>query len=178
MDFTDEEDKYSLKRYLTQSNQIFILKAFTKFYAMAGIRLGYGLCANKALLDRITGLGPAWNVSIPAQIAGVNALKEDFYRLESKRLIKRERNYLYEGLCNLGLKVFDPAANYIFFKGAQSLYEELLAKGILIRQCDNYVGLNKEFYRVAVKTRKENESLLKEIKECLRIRDGENKEIT
>jgi len=145
MDFTDEEDKYSLKRYL----------------------IGYGLCGNKDLLKQIAGIGPAWNVSIPAQIAGVNALKENSYRLESRELIKRERNYLYGGLCALGLKVFVPAANYIFFKGAQSLYEELLAKGILIRQCDNYAGLNKEFYRVAVKNHNENEILLKEIKECV-----------
>ncbi len=178
MDFTDEGDKYSLKRYLIDNDRIFILKAFTKFYAMAGIRLGYGLCGNRDLLKRISGIGPAWNVSVPAQIAGVNALKEISYRLESRELIKRERNYLYGGLCALGLKVFAPSANYIFFKGAQSLYEELLAKGILIRQCDNYVGLNKEFYRVAVKNHNENEILLKEIKEYLRLREGENKEVT
>jgi threonine-phosphate decarboxylase len=74
---------------------------------------------------------------------------------------------LYNGLSALGLKVFTPAANYIFFKGVQNLYEELLAKGILIRQCGNYAGLNKEFYRVAVKNHNENEILLKEIKECV-----------
>ncbi|MGB8451801.1 MAG: histidinol-phosphate transaminase [Anaerocolumna sp.] len=167
MDLTDEAETNSLKKYLKGNNKLFLLKAFTKQYAMAGLRLGYGLCSNQQLVKLMSGIGPAWNVSVPAQIAGIQALKEDSYRLETKELIRQEREYLYQNLKDLGLKVFKPAANYIFFKSSNSLYNALLAKGILIRQCANYNQLNHDFYRIAVRTHEENELLIKEIAECI-----------
>ncbi len=168
MDFTENAEAHSLKKFLTGNDRIFLLKAFTKQYAMAGLRLGYGICGNRRLLERMRDTGPSWNVSVPAQIAGIEALKEDTYRLKTRELIRQEREYLYHGLKGLGLKVFKPAANYIFFKSRDTLYDALLARGILIRQCGNYPQLNKEFYRIAVKKHEENKILLKEIAECLK----------
>ncbi|WFR56091.1 histidinol-phosphate transaminase [Anaerocolumna sp. AGMB13025] len=165
LDFTDEAEAYSVKKYLEGNDKIFLLKAFTKIYAMAGIRLGYGLCSSEKLLRLMSAMGPAWNVSIPAQVAGIQALKEESYRLKSKDLISEEKIYLYESLRKLGLKVFKPAANYLFFKCRESLYDWLLGKGILIRQCDNYHGLTPEYFRIAVKKHKENEILIKAITE-------------
>lgn len=168
MDLTDESENYSLKKYLERNNKIFLLKAFTKQYAMAGLRLGYGLCSNQLLLKVMSDIGPAWNVSVPAQIAGTQALKEETYRLKTKELIRQERDYLYQSLKGLGLKVFKPTANYLLFKSSDNLYDALLAKGILIRQCANYNQLNHEFYRIAVRNHEENEILIKEIAECIK----------
>lgn len=168
MDFVDEGDDYSLKKYLSENDKIFLLKAFTKFYALAGLRLGYGLCGNPALLGLMSATGPAWNVSVPAQLAGTEALKEDSYRIRTKELIHKERKYLCDSLQNLGIKVFKPSANYLFFKSRETLYDQLLAKGILIRQCDNYKGLSREYFRIAVKNHRENEILIKEIEDCLK----------
>ncbi len=169
MDFIDGGEEYSLKKYLADNDKIFLLKAFTKFYAMAGLRLGYGLCGNTTLLKLMSATGPAWNVSVPAQIAGKEALKEESYRLETKALIHRERKYLYDSLQDLGLKVFKPSANYILFKSRETLYDELLGKGILIRQCGNYNGLSKEYYRIAVKNHRENEILIKGIENIVKM---------
>ncbi|BCJ96388.1 threonine-phosphate decarboxylase [Anaerocolumna cellulosilytica] len=165
LDFTNQCIEASLLSYIKGNENLLILKAFTKFYAMAGLRLGYGICSNRELIKAMEYAGPSWNVSIPAQIAGIAALKEDAYDKATYEWLLNERDYLYEGLLRLEFKVYKPEANYIFFKGAENLYEDMLEKGILLRQCANYRGLSGEYYRIAVKTRKENEQLLKAIKE-------------
>ena len=165
LDFTSHHPSDSLLAYIKENEKLLILKAFTKFYAMAGLRLGYGICGDRALIKAMEHAGPSWNVSIPAQIAGSAALKEEAYEAATYDWLLKERTFLYEGLLNLELTVYKPSANYIFFKGTEKLYEEMLEKGILLRQCANYRGLSGEYYRIAVKTRKENEQLLKAIKE-------------
>ena len=56
---------------------LFVLQAFTKIYAVPGIRLGYGISSDKALLERMETVRQPWSVSTPAQAAGLSALKED-----------------------------------------------------------------------------------------------------
>ena len=75
-DFIEEPERYTMKNYLKENKNLFILKAFTKIYAMAGLRLGYGLSSDESLLKKMTSVSQPWAVSIPAQIAGVQALKE------------------------------------------------------------------------------------------------------
>ncbi|QHQ61259.1 aminotransferase class I/II-fold pyridoxal phosphate-dependent enzyme [Anaerocolumna sedimenticola] len=167
IEFTDNMESYSIKKYIIDNDKIFLLKAFTKLYAMAGLRLGYGICSDLQLVNRMSAIGPAWNVSVPAQLAGIEALKEETYRLKTRDIIRAEREYLYNSLKILGIKVFKPTANYIFFKCRENLYEFMMARGILVRQCDNYNQLNKEYYRIAVKNHEENEILIKKITEFL-----------
>ncbi len=170
LDFTKkEEEGNSLLIEIVHNKSLFIVRAFTKFYAMAGLRLGYGFCSDLQLLKDMDMAGPSWSVSVPAQLAGVVACEEIDYEEETKALIVREREYLVNELEKLGLKVFKPEANYIFFKESSFLYERLLKRGILIRQCGNYGQLSKEFYRIAVKDRKENEIFIKNLRECLHL---------
>ena len=164
LDFVAGGKDYSLKRYVKDIDSLFVLKAFTKIYAMAGLRLGYGMCSNTQLLTNMQNMGPSWNVSIPAQIAGVEALKQSEYIQETEVIIKKERSYLYNNLLELGLKVFEPSANYIFFKSIDELYEVMLAKGILIRQCDNYNQLSREYYRIAVRNHEDNIELINQLR--------------
>ncbi|MDF2586797.1 MAG: threonine-phosphate decarboxylase [Anaerocolumna sp.] len=167
LDFVEKGDLLSVKKYIHNNSNIFIIKAFTKIYAMAGLRLGYGLCCNFNLLEKMQDIGPSWNVSIPAQIAGVEALLQQEYLKDTMELIKIERNYLCKHLKRLGLKVFDPTANYIFFQSKKELYEPLLKKGILIRWCDNYRQLGKEYYRIAIKNHGENVEFINQIEQVL-----------
>ncbi|RAZ33892.1 Thr-phospho decarboxylase, partial [Klebsiella oxytoca] len=73
------------------------------------------------------------------------------------------RSFLEEGLKQAGLKVFPSETNFILVYSEMPVYEYLLERGILIRDCKNFRGLGEGFYRIAVKTRKENEMLLKMI---------------
>ncbi|MEG1773545.1 MAG: aminotransferase class I/II-fold pyridoxal phosphate-dependent enzyme, partial [Oscillospiraceae bacterium] len=100
-------------------------------------------------------------VSSVAQAAGLAALTEEDYLLRTKALIARERTFLTEQLTALGLRVLGSQANYIFFHAPISdLPERLLPRGVLIRSCANYPGLDAAYCRIAVRTRAENERLL------------------
>ena len=101
-----------------------------------------------------------WNVSIPAQAAGVAALDEKEYVREARKIIRSEREYLRGGLEKLGFQVYNSSANYIFFRGPEGLVEHALKKQVLIRNCSNYRGLTEGYYRVAVRTHEENRKLL------------------
>ncbi len=160
-DFISDPERYTRKEDLKTNQKLFLLKAFTKRYAMAGIRLGYGLTSNNMLLERMHDCVQPWNVSIPAQAGGVAALKETAYLEEGRNLVFEEQVYLKEGLKQLGFKVYDSKANYIFFHGPAGLVEKAWESGILIRDCSNYRGLEEGYYRVAVRRREENEKLLK-----------------
>lgn len=141
-----------------------VLRAFTKTFAIPGVRLGYAVCSG-SLAARIQRQLPEWNLSVFAQYAGLAALEPSGYIAASVEMIAREREYLLEELEKLGLRVFPSDANYILFQSRdRELHRKLLDKGILIRDCRDYHGLTAGFYRAAVRTRRENTALLR----CLR----------
>ncbi len=146
-----------------------ILKAFTKTYAMAGLRLGYCLCRFPSLLESMRRAGPPWNVSSPAQAAGIAALQAGKGYLEtSRRLIRKQRMVLWQGLESLGFRVWDSKANFLFFRGTKGLYSSCLQAGIHLRACENYRGLEDgSYYRIAVRTPEENRQLLGRLQQLL-----------
>lgn len=160
LDFTGQEER-SLISYTGKYSHLFILKSFTKMYAMPGIRLGYGISGNRPLLEKMEASGQCWGVSVLASEAGIAALKEKDYKREAIRLVQRERGFLKKELESLGMKVWDGQADYLFFRapGISNLYERLLPFGILIRRCGNYRGLDSTCYRVAVKDHAANRRL-------------------
>ena len=80
-------------------------------------------------------------------------------------MIKQEREYLTEKLGKLGIKVYRSDTNYLLLKSEPDLYEKLLERGILIRKCANFSGLDETYFRIAVKDHEENEELIKIIGE-------------
>lgn len=157
----------SMKPYLARYPQLFILKGFTKSYGMAGLRLGYGLSADGALLREMSQEVQPWNVSGVAQAAGVAALGEQEFLETTRALIVRERRWLREELEKCGFWVCPSAANYLLFYGAEGLDRKLREKKIAIRPCSNYHGLGAGWYRVAVRKREENQQLIQGIKEVI-----------
>ena len=133
---------------------------------MPGLRLGYGLCGNKSLAERIFFCGQPWGVSIPAQAAGIAALQEQGYLERMRRLIQTERRWLSENLARLGLCVFPSEANYILFRTETEipLRERMEQHSVLIRACGNYRGLDDRYYRIAVRGHGENEHLIAALK--------------
>lgn len=167
-DFVEEPECYTMKPYLSKYENLFLLKAFTKRYAMAGLRVGYGFCSNEGVLKKMRTVMQPWNVSVAAQKAGVAALKEESYVRDSMKKIQEERRFLQDKLAEIGLLLYGSKANYIFFRGNENLWEECLKRGIQIRDCRNYVGLEQGFYRTAVRTRQENEQLIQVLQQILR----------
>ncbi len=166
-DFIETPEPYSMKKFLEKYTHLFLLKAFTKRYAMAGIRLGYGLSGNQVLLEKMSQMTQPWNVSTLAQEAGIAALKEEAYVKKTMEIIHKERKYLLNALSELSLKTYDSQANYIFFRGPEDLWEKCLEKGFLIRDCSNYPGLKKGYYRIAVRLHEENEKFIQALYEIM-----------
>lgn len=154
--FMDLADGYSMKGKMP------VIKAFTKTYAMAGIRLGY-MIADTEFICSVQKQLPMWNVSAVAQIGGIAALNDNDYLENGKKIIKEEREFLSNELKNLGFKVFDSDVNFILFKGNVGIDKELLKREILIRNCGNFNGLDESFYRIAVKTHDENVKFIREL---------------
>lgn len=166
MPFTEREEEYSIIKGYDKYNCIIILRAFTKIYAMAGLRLGYAVVPDDKTKKNIRDKIQPWNVSIPAQMAGAAALNEKGYVEKTVKLIKEEKEYLKrelsKGLCE---KIYASGANYIFFKGREDLKERFIEKGILIRDCSNFENLEKGFFRICVKKHCENEEFIRVFKE-------------
>ena len=168
MDFVAADKAFTMRDLLAKYPNLIILKAFTKTFAVPGIRLGYCLTSDSDLHLRLHESGQDWSVSTLAQAAGKAALLEKEYLHESFNLVQTERQYLINQLTALGAQVYGSEANYIFFKldKPQGLTELLHQQGFLIRSCANYHNLGDNYYRVAVKTRVLNRSLIKAIKEA------------
>ena len=170
LDFLEDEEAYSLKEFLNANNNLIILKAFTKTYAMAGVRLGYCLSGDEGVVRSLRENGQDWNVSALAQAAGIAAVKEKAYLEKTRLYVKAERKYLEEALRLLGAKTYRPAANYVFFffEDQPDLDAKLLQEGFLIRDCSNYRNLKKGFYRIAVKTKKQNRLFIRALRKVLK----------
>ncbi|MFR8208435.1 pyridoxal phosphate-dependent aminotransferase [Hominenteromicrobium sp.] len=168
LDFLPEHENRTAKRFLAQFPELVILKAFTKLYAMAGVRLGYVLSGDEKLLENMREAGQPWAVSSLAQAAGVAALDETEYADRVRSLIARERPRMIASLRSLGLRVLEGQANFLLFKAPEDFGERLKEKGAVVRGCANYPGLDNTWYRTAVRTPEENEKLLKIMREVLK----------
>lgn len=165
MDFC--EKNYSVLPLLCDYDNLIVVRAFTKLFAIPGVRLGYMLSKNEAVRQKVQRNLPEWNVSVLAQMAGEACIMESEYIKETASYVSGQRRLLSDGLKKLGFKVYKSDADFILFYSKLPLYDILLNKGILIRDCSNYVGLSEGYFRVAVKTFNENVRLLKVIGECI-----------
>lgn len=166
--FTPQHGARTLVPLLERYPNLLVLKAFTKLYGMAGVRLGYCVGSDLALIGALYEAGPPWNVSSLAQQAGIAALTAADYLDESRAMIAAERPRLHAALSSLGLRVIPSEANYLlFFSSMPLLGQRLCEQGVLIRDCANFEGLCDGWYRVAVRTPLENDRLLAALSRCL-----------
>ena len=161
------EGGVSLKDRLADYPNLFILRAFTKSFGMAGLRLGYCFSADAELLTRMSAVSPPWDVSAPAQAAGAAALGEREFLARAKALIRRERPRMAAAMGEMGLRVYPSDVNYLLFRGPESLLADLRSRGIALRDCANFPGLGPGWYRTAVRTEEENDRLLAAMRECV-----------
>lgn len=158
----------SIIQFIKKYNNLFILRSLTKSFALAGLRIGYGI-GSKQMISVLNKIKIPWNVSGLAQQAASAALLHSFYLTKVKKMIKKESFYLINYISKL--KIFQcnaTSTNFILIKTkmkSQTLQKKLLEKKILIRDCSTIRGLNNNYIRIAVKTRKENEKLIKALEQ-------------
>lgn len=165
------EHQYSLSPFAVQNRNCFVVKAFTKSFAIPGVRTGY-VISSVENISKLASFVPEWNLSVPATEAGIacaKVMEGSDYLKRSFDLVKKERGYLERGLTELGFKVIPSDTCYILFWGKEGLSEKLLDRNILIRDCSDFRGLEKGWYRISVKEHEANRSLINSIKDIAGI---------
>jgi threonine-phosphate decarboxylase len=144
-----------------------VLRSLTKIYALSGLRIGYAVLP-PSLLDAVREAKEPWTVNTLAQIAGITALDDASYKTETFRVIEEEKRNLEAGFARLGITYLPSSANYYLLRlrRAQEILSCLRGKGILLRDCSNFPGLDGTYIRVAVKSKTDNSRLLTEIVSC------------
>jgi len=171
IEFTGNE-QHSFSGEVKNYKCLFIIRALTKFFAMPGIRFGYGISSNIPLIKRIKAKQNPWNINCFAEMAACHVLKDELYIEKSKEWIRSERPKFLKVLYNISFidKVFLTFGNYVlckldglaFGKGltSEKLYKLCLAQGFVIRKVDNFRGLDDQYIRLAIKDNERNKKLI------------------
>lgn len=174
IDFLRNDEKITLVIEAAKYNRLLVIRSLTKFFALPGLRLGY-LVGQRRIVEHLSKFQYPWNVNSLAQVIAGDVFKAAKYIKLSKNFIVREKDYLFENLSQIkGLKVYRPAANFVFCKlenckiqDSIRLNNKLRKNGIIIRGCHNFRGLDDRFFRIAVRTRSENKRLIACLKKVL-----------
>lgn len=164
---------YDMRARLKRYQNLMVVRAFTKYYAIPGIRLGYLLCDNENLMSRIKLQLPEWNISALAEAAGLAALSCEASYANTSIIVRRERSnmetFLKRAFSEHGyeLEIIEGEANFMLIKTDIDLYTRLLNRGVLIRDCSDFRGLEQGYYRIAIKNHDMNEEFIKIVEECL-----------
>lgn len=143
-----------------------VLRSMTKFFAIPGLRLGFAAAAPD-LAARVRARLPPWSVSILAQAVGVAALGDQDYARQTLAFVEARRHELVQGLADLGgVTVYPGTANFLLCRldhpgiEAPDLAARLARRGLAIRPCDSFEGLDARFFRLAVRPAEEQARLL------------------
>jgi len=173
MDFLPNQGDYTLIWKAAKKKRVAVLRTFTKFFSLPGLRIGY-IVAHKEVINKLRQHQVPWSINSLAQIAAEKILNNKEYISKTYKLIEKERDFLLKGLTKIkGLKPYLSVANFLLIKiekagiTSKSFKETLIKKGILIRDCSNFRNLNNKYIRVAVRTRKENLKLLTALKKVV-----------
>jgi threonine-phosphate decarboxylase len=161
IDFVPEE---SVIKEVQNNPYLIVLRSMTKFYALSGMRIGYGIFPQN-ILDTVKRHKEPWTVNAIAQTAGIAALNDAGYKSQTFKVMRNEKKVLEDGFKLLGITYFPSSANFYLIKhdNAQKIISSLRNKGMMIRDCSNFMGLDSSYIRIAVKSNKENMKLLKEL---------------
>jgi len=168
MDFLESE---SMVKEAVQASRIICLRSFTKFFGMPGLRVGYAI-SDEVTISELREFQEPWTVNIPAERAAIAALDDWGYIKKTRRLIRKERDRMLSALRLLpGVETYPGSANFILFKidsrDVHTLRQKLGYRGVLVRECTGFPGLDSRFIRVAIRTRRDNNRLIKALRELL-----------
>ncbi|RUT28408.1 pyridoxal phosphate-dependent class II aminotransferase [Paenibacillus zeisoli] len=168
IDFIVPESRHSLLNEISLYSRVILVRSMTKFYAIPGLRLGYGI-AHPDIIRAMTNKQVTWSVNQLALVAGqICMAAPPSYEASTISLITEERRRLREGLGRLGCRTWAGEANFLLVRlpdgwTASQMQNELGQRGVLIRSCAMYPGLGEGDIRVAVKNMKDNSLLLREM---------------
>ncbi len=174
VDFADSKKDIAMAEESAGNKNLLVLRSLTKFFVLPGLRAGY-VVGHKDTIKKLSRHIYPWNVNTLAQIVSAKVIRDKGYMRHTKRLITKEKAYLYDNLNKIrGVKAYPSDANFFLcslndanIKNAGALTKKLIGRKILIRNCDNFRGLDEKFFRIAVKNREDNVKLISALKGVL-----------
>ena len=169
LDFLPDYNNITMSNEIKKNKYLIILKTLTKFYSIPGLRLGL-IAGNEELLKRLKNFQYPWAINCFSQLIGNDILQDKKYINNTIEYIVNEKKIILNELSGLkDLKIFPSHANYFLCKitgkkTITSLENKLTENKIIIRNCSNYTGLNNKYFRIAVKTEKNNKLMIKCLK--------------
>jgi aminotransferase class I and II len=178
IEFLSDNLKESIINTKENKQNLFVTRAFTKFFAIPGLRLGYGIYFDKSLEKKIAEKKEPWSVNNMAEMAGITVLDDAEYIEKTLKWITEEKKYMYEQLNKISeIKPYETEVNFItvkineelFSKGmnVKKLREKMLEQGILIRDASNFKFLDERFFRLAIKDRESNDKVIRVLKKIM-----------
>lgn len=174
-EFAPEEISVSSTGLLKEFDNFAILRGTSKFFAAPGLRLGYAMTSNTALLQTIRDTQNPWSVSTLADIAGSYMFTDTDYIEKTRHLIASERERIYKELLTWPqIKPYKPYANFILVRilrkdlTAHDIFLHAIKEGLMLRDCSTFPGLeDNSFFRFCFLTPDKNTRLLTSLKELL-----------
>jgi threonine-phosphate decarboxylase len=170
IDFVDDGKRYSMAKYVKEYNNLFVLRSLTKFFGLAGARIGFGI-GSPELVKILKRVIMPWSVNSLAMFAAAEAVKDTDFIKRTRLLVSKSRREMQEMFRAIPwLKVYPSETNFLLIEIIQGdvtstqLNEGLAKKGLLIRDCKDFDGLNNRFFRVTVRRPEENRKLVEQIK--------------
>ncbi len=160
--FVDWIPELSVVNQVGDSNPLLVVRSMTKFFALAGIRSGFAL-GSRALIQAMANHLGLWNCNRLAQKLSIAAFSDLTFQEKTRSWLRGERAWLTQAIEQLeGFKVFPSLANFLLVRSQKPLhgfFDFLGHRGIYVRTVSDFVGLDDSYFRIAVRTRKENEYL-------------------
>lgn len=171
VEFVFDLEMISAVQFVEAFDNLMVVRGVSKFFSAPGLRLGYGLCSNRPLINKINGVKNPWTISALAAYAGELMLIDKAYIQNTHDYIAKERNKI---ICELSswnfVKFIEPVANFILVKSlkqnlkASTLFESLLEKKMMIRDTSSFPLLDAYYFRFCFLNAEQNDQLLNEMK--------------
>ena len=173
IEFADKSLENTLAAAVKDYENLFVIRSVTKFYGMAGLRFGYALAATN-LIDKLETVRQPWSINGLACQVTTAALNDTQFIENTKIAIAKNRETLAKALGEIeGLHVYPSVTNFLLVKIknrkiTSTMLKELLSKEhILIRDCCTFMGMDDSFFRVTVRSQKDNQILVEKIKQAI-----------
>ncbi len=174
VEFADDYDEISCVPLVADHDNLCLLRGVSKFFASPGLRLGYAICSNTALMQNAASIKDPWTVGSLTEAAGRIIFSDSDYIQKTKELISSERRRVCDELRSIyALKVYEPVANFVLCRitkenvDADILFDKCIRSNMMIRNCESFPFLDNTYFRICFMLREDNDRLLALIRETM-----------
>lgn len=167
IEYVDVEGYKTGMDLFKEGYNVLTIRTFSKFYSLAGLRVGYAI-GTKKVLEPMLRLREPFALNRVAIAGAVESIQDVAFGEKHVKMNREEKVFLTEQLEALGCKVFPSHTNFIFVDMKQDgvvLFEKLLEKGFIIRPCAGW-GLQ-NYVRISIGTHEQNKQFIDRLKDML-----------